>query len=483
MSAWALIRYNVTDTRKAIKLTQKYGVFRFWRVLVEEDVIALSLTAGPATNVAQPDHAQSLHRLPLIPAGRFLPFFLVTALFFLWGIPNNLNDILIRQFMKSFEINRLEAGLVQSAFYLGYFLVAFPAGRLMNRIGYKAGILIGLSLYGAGCILFWPAALVARYWFFLMALFVIACGLAFLETASSPFIVQMGSTRNAEQRLNLSQSFNPLGSITGTLVGARFIFSGIELSRNQAETLRAAGSYHAYLQAETLRVVAPYIVLGAVVLLWAGLIAVTRFPEVGVASETNPYAGRLGPALWRRRHFVSAVAAQFLYVGAQVSIWSYLIPYVQNYVGLSERTAGYWLTGALVAFMLGRFASTAVLRYVEGARLLTIYTLLNAGICAVAAFWPGRIGLGCLIAASFFMSMIFPTIFALGIRGLGLRTKTGGSLIVMAIIGGAVLTPFMGRICDAAGVRFGYLLPAACFLGIALYAIFFSQAKPEEALS
>lgn len=449
---------------------------------VREDAIALSLTVGPATQTAECGDTQSPHRLPLIPAGRFLPFFLVTALFFLWGIPNNLNDILIRQFMKSFEINRLEAGLVQSAFYLGYFLVAFPAGRLMNRTGYKTGILIGLSLYGAGCILFWPAALVARYWFFLMALFVIACGLAFLETASSPFIVQMGSSRNAEQRLNLSQSFNPLGSITGTLVGARFIFSGVELTRSQTESLRAAGSYHAYLQSETLRVVAPYIVLGAVVLLWACLIAVTRFPEVGNPTATNPYAGRLGPALWRR-HFVSAVGAQFLYVGAQVSIWSYLIPYVQNYVGLSERTAGYWLTSALVAFMLGRFASTAVLRYVEGARLLTIYTLLNAGICTVAACWPGRLGLGCLIAASFFMSMIFPTIFALGIRGLGLRTKTGGSLIVMAIIGGAVLTPFMGRICDAAGVRFGYLLPAACFLGIALYAIFFSQAKPEEALS
>jgi FHS family L-fucose permease-like MFS transporter len=451
-------------------------------VFVEEGVIALSFAVGSTTHEPHLSDAKSAHRLPLIPAGRFLPFLLVTALFFLWGIPNNLNDILIRQFMKSFEINRLQAGLVQSAFYLGYFLVAFPAGRLMNRTGYKTGILIGLSLYGAGCILFWPAALVARYWFFLMALFVIACGLAFLETASSPFIVQLGSSLNAEQRLNLSQSFNPLGSIAGTLVGARFIFSGVELTKTQAATMRTAGAYHAYLQSETLRVVAPYIVLGVVVLLWALLIAATRFPEVGNPTETNPYAGTLGPALWRRRHFVLAVAAQFLYVGAQVSIWSYLIPYVQNYVGLNERSAGYWLTGALVAFMLGRFASTVVLRYIDGARLLTIYTLLNAGICAVAALWPGWLGLGCLIAASFFMSMMFPTIFALGIKGLGLRTKTGGSLLVMAIIGGAVLTPIMGRICDAAGVRYGYLLPAVCFLGIALYAALFSKANPSEVL-
>jgi len=416
-------------------------------------------------------------RTPLIPAGRFLPFFLVTALFFLWGIPNNLNDILIRQFMKSFEINRLQAGLVQSAFYLGYFLVAFPAGRFMNRAGYKTGILIGLGLYGAGCILFWPAAIVAQYWFFLMALFVIACGLAFLETASSPFIVQVGSSLNAEQRLNLSQSFNPLGSITGTLVGARFIFSGVELSKEQVAEKVANGSYQAYLHAETLRVVAPYIVLGVVVLIWALLIARTTFPEVGLTTATNPFAGVLGPALHKRRHFVLAVAAQFLYVGAQVSVWSYMIPYVQNYTGISERSAGYWLTGALVALMVGRFASTAILRFVSGPHLLTLFTVINAALCAVAALWPGWLGLGCLIAISFFMSMMFPTIFALGVKGLGLRTKTGGSVLVMAIIGGAVITPLMGKICDVAGVRYGYLLPAVCFVCIALYAAFFSKPR------
>ena len=417
----------------------------------------------------------SATKVPLIPAGRFLPFFLVTALFFLWAIPNNLNDILIRQFMKSFEINRLEAGLVQSAFYLGYFLVAFPAGRFMNRVGYKKGILLGLLLYGVGCILFWPAAIVAQYWFFLMALFVIACGLAFLETASSPFIVQIGSTQNAEQRLNLSQSFNPLGSIVGTLVGARFIFSGVEHSNAQVAVMRAAGTYHSYLRAETLRVVTPYIVLGGVVIFWALLIARTRFPEVGLPTETNPFAGILGPSLRRRRHFVCAVAAQFLYVGAQVSAWSYMIPYVQSYVGLNERSAGYWLTGALVAFLVGRFVSTFVLRFVDGAHLLTAFTLINAAICAVAAFWPGRLGLGCLIAVSFFMSMMFPTIFALGIKGLGLRTKTGGSVLVMAIIGGAVVTPLMGKICDTAGIHYGYLLPSVCFLLISFYAAFLSR--------
>jgi FHS family L-fucose permease-like MFS transporter len=382
--------------------------------------------------------------------------------------------------MKSFEINRLQAGLVQSAFYLGYFLVAMPAGQLMRKAGYKAGILIGLGLYGAGCILFWPAAIVAQYWFFLMALFIIACGLAFLETASSPFIVQIGAIETAEQRLNLSQSFNPLGSISAVLVGSRFIFSGVELNKAQVAAMQAAGTYQSYLRSETLRVVVPYIVLGAIVLFWALLIARTPFPHVGLDYTAKESAGDHGPSLWKRKHFVFAVLAQFLYVGAQVSAWSYMISYVQGYAKLAERNAGYWLTGALVAFMIGRFISTWILRYVDGARLLTIYAVINAGLCTAAVLRPGWLGVGCLVANSFFMSMMFPTIFALGVKGLGARTKTGGALIVMAIIGGALLTPIMGKIADVAGVCCGYAVPAACFVGIALYAWLWSKPEAGE---
>jgi FHS family L-fucose permease-like MFS transporter len=434
----------------------------------------------PVASASKPDDSK---RAPLVPAGRFLPFFLVTALFFLWGIPNNLNDILIRQFMKSFEINRLQAGLVQSAFYMGYFLVAMPAGQLMRKLGYKPGILIGLGLYGVGCILFWPAAIVAQYWFFLMALFVIACGLAFLETASSPFIVQVGPVQTAEQRLNLSQAFNPLGSISAVLVGARFIFSGVELNKSQVAAMQAAGTYQSYLRSETLRVVAPYIGLGTIVLIWAVLIARTPFPHIGLDYSEKEAAGDHGPSLWQRHHFVFAVLAQFLYVGAQVSAWSYMIPYVQSYAKLAERDAGYWLTGALVAFMIGRFISTWILRYVEGAKLLAIFAAINCGLCTVAVLRPGWLGVGCLVANSFFMSMMFPTIFALGIKGLGARTKTGGALIVMAIIGGAALTPVMGKIADLAGVAYGYLVPAVSFIGVALYARFASQPEADELAS
>jgi len=437
------------------------------------------LTIIPVTTASE---AGTTRHAKLVPAGRLLPFLLVTALFFLWGIPNNLNDILIRQFMKSFEINRLQAGLVQSAFYLGYFLLAMPAGQLMRRAGYKTGILIGLCLYGAGCILFWPAAIIGQYWFFLMALFVIATGLAFLETAASPFIVQIGAAETAEQRLNLSQAFNPVGSISAVLIGARFIFSGVELNKTQVAAMQVAGTYQNYLRSETLRVVTPYIVLGAVVLFWGILIARTPFPHVGLDYTPGAEAVDHGPSLFKRRHFVFAVIAQFLYVGAQVGTWSYLIPYAQTYAKVTERNAGYLLTGALVAFAVGRFISTWILRYIPATRLLCAFAVINAAVCAMAVLRPGWLGVGCLVAVSFFMSMMFPTIFALGIKGLGARTKSGGAVIVMAIIGGATLTPIMGKIADVAGVCYGYLVPAICFVGVALYAWLGAQPEPEEAV-
>ncbi|PYV48135.1 MAG: L-fucose:H+ symporter permease, partial [Acidobacteria bacterium] len=216
---------------------------------------------------------------PLFPSGHLLPFVLVTVLFFLWGIPNNLNDVLIRQFMKSFAISRFEAGLIQFTFYLGYFLLAMPAAILMRRSGYKAGFVIGLLLFGIGTFLFWPAAIVGKYWFFLFALFVIASGLSFLETASNPFIAQMGDPDSSERRLNFSQAFNPLGSITGVLIGTVFIFSGVELNPEQVDAMKAQNLYEAYLRSETLRVVTPYLVLGAVAIFWALLIWRTKFPN------------------------------------------------------------------------------------------------------------------------------------------------------------------------------------------------------------
>ena len=406
-----------------------------------------------------------------------LPFVLVTALFFLWGVPNNLNDILISQFMKSFQINRLQAGLVQFAFYLGYFFLAMPAAQLMRRAGYKAGIMVGLILYGSGCILFWPAAIITQYWCFLLALFVIASGLSFLETASSPFIIQVGDPASAEQRINFSQAFNPLGSITAVLIGSRFIFSGVELKPAQVAAMQAQHTYHAYLRSETLRVVDPYLILGGVVLFWAVLIALTPFPHAGLDFSKESRTHDTSKSLWKRKHFAFAVVAQFLYVGAQVGVWSFFIAYAMKYTSLTQRNAGYWLTGVLVAFTAGRFVSTWLLRFISGSMLLGIYAALNATICVTAVLWPGWVGVWCLIIVSFFMSIMYPTIFALGVKGLGQRTKSGSAFIVMAIVGGAALPLVMGLV---PGVAESYLVPALCFVGVAIYGWFLAKPEPEE---
>jgi FHS family L-fucose permease-like MFS transporter len=412
----------------------------------------------------------------LFPGGQLVPFILVTALFFLWGIPNNLNDILIRQFMKSFAISRFQAGLVQSAFYMGYFLLALPAALLMRRVGYKTGFVVGLLLFGTGCFLFWPAALAGRYGFFLCALFVIASGLSFLETASNSFIAQLGHPDSSERRLNFSQAFNPIGAITGALIGTVFIFSGVELTPGEIAAKKAQGLYEVYLRTETLRVIKPYLVIGAVAIFWAILILRTKFPTI--LSEHESSAGDRGhfKELFRHPHFVWAVVAQFLYVGAQVGTWSYFIQYVQESTHEPEKIAGYFLTGTLAAFGVGRFASAYLMRRIAPNRLMGAYSVANVVLVAVGVLFPGWVGLWCIFLTSFFMSLMFPTIFALGLKGLGPNTKIGGSLLVMAIVGGAVLTPMMGLISESLhSVAWAYLVPLASYIFVAVYSFFGSR--------
>lgn len=428
--------------------------------------------SAPPLNTPQQRADRSV---PLVPPGYKVVFALVTTLFFLWGIPNNLNDVLIRQFMKSFVITRFEAGLVQSAFYLGYFLLAIPAALVMRRLGYKSGFVIGLSLYTLGAVLFWPAAEVGRYSFFLVALFVIASGLSFLETASNPFIAQQGDPRTAARRLNLAQAFNPLGSITGVLIGTIFIFSGVELNPQQVADLQARHAYTAYLHSETLRVIAPYLVLAAVTMTMMILIAATRFPAA-LAAEEDRARGSHRAADLLRPHFLMAVAAQFAYVGAQVGTWSYLIPYIQAYTGKPEKFAGYCLTGSLVLFGVGRFFSAWLMRFVQPSRLMAIYAVINTILAAMGVLFPGWTGMIALLLTSFFMSLMFPTIFAQGIRGLGETAKLGGSLIVMAIVGGAVLTPVMGLLSvHFGGLAIAYAVPALAYVLIAFYS--FADAR------
>ncbi|KAF1687903.1 L-fucose:H+ symporter permease [Pseudoxanthomonas broegbernensis] len=407
-----------------------------------------------------------------------IPLALIVSLFFLWGVANSLNDILIKQFKKAFELSDFQAGLVQSAFYLGYFVFALPAGMFMRRYGYKGAVVAGLALYAAGAFLFWPAASVHTYGMFLLALFVLASGLAFLETSANPLMTVLGPPEGAARRLNLAQAFNPLGAITGVLVGRHFILSGVEHTPAQLAAM-APAAREAYLASESAAVQVPYLVIGLVVCLWAVLVLLARFPRTRAdADAAASTAMQGGPATTLRRllgngRFVFSVAAQFFYVGAQVCVWSFLIRYAQDSVpGMPEKTAADYLTVSLVLFMIGRFAGTALLRKVAAAPLLAAFAAANVPLAALAVLVPGMTGLYAMVALSFFMSVMFPTIFALGLEGLGDDArKLGASLLVMSIVGGAALTALMGLVSDLAGIHKAVAVPLGCFAVILAFAL------------
>jgi FHS family L-fucose permease-like MFS transporter len=417
---------------------------------------------SPTTKAATTSSTHSL-----FPAGQLVPFVLVTFLFFLWGIPNNLNDVLIRQFMKSFELTRFQAGLVQSAFYMGYFLLAIPASLLMKRAGYQAGFVTGLVLLGAGAFLFWPAALVGSYGFFLFALFVMASGLSFLETASNPFIAQLGDPDSSERRLNFSQAFNPLGAMSAALIGTVFIFSGVELSKNEVSAQIASHSYEAYLRFETLRVVRPYIVIGIVALLWAVLIWRTKFPDIPSEKEPGGDHGNFShrgdrPILLRRSPGRHLELLYFLRKGILQSHRKSRRPLFGGHSGRLRRRP----------FRLCLSHAIRVSQQTHG-RLCRHQHSTSVGCC-----FPSGMGRNLVPLAH--QSLMFPTIFALGLKGLGPNTKIGGSLLVMAIIGGAVLTPIMGLISEKLhSIALSYSVPLVAYVVIVLYSFWGSRQRNE----
>lgn len=400
------------------------------------------------------------------------PFILVVSLFFLWGMANNLNDILIKQFEKAFDLTRLQAGLVQSAFYFGYFLLALPAASLIKKYSYKIGILIGLCLYGLGALLFYPAAEIQVYGFFLFALFVIASGLAFLETSANPYVTELGPEETSENRLNLAQSFNPLGSIAGVLVGRFFIFTGVQHTDQEiaAMTEKARAAYYA---AEAHAVQIPYLIIAIVILVVAVLVYFTKFPEVRQAKSAAGHKVDMLKSLGRLikvKHFRTGVLAQFLYVGAQVGVWSFLIYYIQYAVpGTSAKDAADYLIFSLVGFMIGRFIATWLLKYLQATRLMGIYAIINSLLLTFAIIGDGLVAVWALVLVSFFMSMMFPTIFALSVKKLGDDKPFGSSLVIMAIIGGAILPALMGWVSDFSNIQWAYVLPLVCFVYVIYY--------------
>jgi FHS family L-fucose permease-like MFS transporter len=414
---------------------------------------------------------------PVTAGGRFrgqtplLPLVLIVSLFFLWGVANNLNDVLVAQFKKAFTLSDFQAALVQSAFYLGYFVVALPAGAYMRRFGYKPAVVLGLCLYGVGALLFWPAAASATYGMFLAALFVIACGLAFLETSANPYVTLLGPASSAAARLNLAQAFNPLGSIAGVLIGQHFIFTGVEHTPAELAALDASARV-AFMKSEAAAVQMPYLVIGLGVITWAVVILLTRFPSVAGREDGMPAQRGVLKRLLRDGRFLGAIAAQFFYVGAQVAIFSHMIRYAQATMpGTTAKLAADFVTAGLICFMVGRFAGAVLMKRLKASRVLAWFALADVLLMAVAALVPGQWGTYALVASSLFMSVMYPTIFALGVEGRSDdERKFGAALLVMAIIGGAVLTAAMGVASDMVGIAHAMLVPAVCFVVIFLFA-------------
>lgn len=402
---------------------------------------------------------------------RYLPALIITvSLFFLWGVANNLNDILIAQFRKAFTLSDFGTSFVQQVFYFGYFLLAVPASMVMRRFGYKAAIVAGLMLYAAGALLFYPAAQASLYQLFLLALFVIAAGLAFLETSANPLMTELGDPATAARRLNWAQAANPLGAITGILIGRFFILSGIEHDEQALVTMDAAAR-EAFYRSEVQAVVGPYMWIAAIVLAFAVAALFVAFPKnpPREAGDTTQ-GGRFADVL-RHPRLIGAVVAQFFYVGAQVGLWSYTIRYAQANAGFGERAGADALFVSLVLFAGGRFAGAALMARMAPVRLLALFAGISLALAAVAGLIGGTIGLYALVASSFFMSIQFPTIFAIGIDGLGPLRRIGASLIVMAIIGGAGLTALMGLVSDLAGITHAVLVSAASFAVVLAFAI------------
>lgn len=395
-----------------------------------------------------------------------IAFSLITSLFFLWGFAHNLDPILIPHLKKSFTLTTTQATLVDSAVFAAYFFMALPAGMLMKKLGYKTGIIIGLLVFAAGCFLFVPAADKQSYEFFLVALFVIACGLTILETAANPYATALGDPARGAQRLNFAQSFNGLAAALAPVIGARIILT--KGYSDEALNAMTAAARQSALAAEAASVKMPYTILGIVLIVIALLFAFIKLPAI-VYDEKGSGSSKVFHAL-RHRHLAWGVAAQFFYVGAQVSVFSLFILYATRSAGITEVKAADYLGVCGMAFLIGRFLGTALMQKIKPSTLLAVYALINTVLCTIAIFGTGMVTVYAVIGICFFMSVMFPTIFALGIRGLGADTEYGSSLIIMSIVGGAILPGLFGYISDATGnIQYGYIVPLICFVVVAMF--------------
>ncbi|MGM0945355.1 MAG: L-fucose:H+ symporter permease [Bacteroidota bacterium] len=423
---------------------------------------------------------------PIVPKNLLLPFILITSLFALWGFANDITNPMVAAFKRVLELNNVQASWVQMAFYGGYFTMSLPAALFIKKYSYKKGVLLGLGLYAVGALLFYPAASWESYGFFLGSLYILTFGLAFLETTANPYILSMGPTETATQRLNLAQAFNPMGALAGLFVAKQFILNALQsnTTNSEGEIIYANldETAKAIIRTNDLMIIRdPYVLLGLVVLAVMILITLVKMPEKverGKALDFLPSIKRL----FRNRIFVEGVFAQMFYVGAQIMVWTYIYQYAEA-LGIDNATAVNYGYTALVLFLIGRWVCTLLLRSLSAAKLLSIFSILAMIFTLGAIFLPGISGLYSLVAISFAMSLMFPTIYGIALEGLGEDSKFGAAFLVMAIVGGAIMPTLQGMILDLGGsgytdiqilgvseVNFSFVLPLFCFLMVWVFA-------------
>ncbi|WP_192349138.1 L-fucose:H+ symporter permease [Algoriphagus sp. Y33] len=422
----------------------------------------------------------------LVPKELLLPFILITSLFALWGFANDITNPMVAAFKRVLELNNTQASWVQMAFYGGYFTMALPAAFFIKKYSYKTGILLGLGLYGFGALLFYPAAAWESYGFFLASLYILTFGLAFLETTANPYILSMGPEATATQRLNLAQAFNPMGALAGLFVAKQFILNALQSNATDADgniifsSLDEAAK--AVIRTSDLLVIRnPYVILGLVVIAILVIIALVKMPESKETGKVE-FTATMGRLL-KNRNFVEGTLAQMFYVGAQIMVWTYIYQYAEV-LGISNADAVNYGYTALIVFLVGRWICTFLLRYISPTKLLSIFSILAILFTAGAIFLPGISGLYSLVAISFAMSLMFPTIYGIALDGLGEDSKFAAAYLVMAIVGGAIMPTLQGMILDIGGVgyddtlilgvpevNFSFILPLSCFVMVLLFSL------------
>jgi len=418
-------------------------------------------------------------KIPVIPKGFVLPFILVTTLFALWGFANDITNPMVAAFKNILLISNFESSLVQFAFYGGYCFMAIPAAIFIKRFNYKKGILMGLALYSTGCFLFIPAGNATAFWAFLMAYFVMTCGLAFLETTSNPYILSMGPEETSTQRLNFAQAFNPMGCLTGMFIAKTFILARLNPA---TEEMRAAlkisdpGAFAAIQQSDLDTVSLPYLMLGGVVLLFFIVFLISRLPQTGSEDKTSLDLGPTLKRLTSNGRYIRSVVAQAFYVGVQIMVWTFIIQYGEHELGMAKSTAQGYNMVAMGIFVTSRFICTFLLKYIKPSVLLLCLALGGGTFTLGAIFLQGMPGLYSLVAISACMSLMFPTIYGIALKGLGDDAKLGSAGLILAIGGGCLMPPMQGFLIDVANwipglsaIRFSFLLPLLCFVVIATY--------------